>query len=125
MTTLTTRPVIAGLGTVTVLRRAGVDCSNGGLSSRYDRAEVYTSEQINAMSADQAGSLPEHTLVLLQRETLWPTRRVTTYLVPLADVPEACAGWMFGGNYAEPGYRLAEALGSDHPVRIHDRAERA
>lgn len=94
------------------------DCSNGGITERYDELLLVCYEGYIEIDED---NLPEN-LVVFHERTLGGER--CGYLEPYAPCPAGCVGWMFGGSYAascDSGF--SRMVGIYGAVAVHDRTE--
>jgi hypothetical protein len=112
---------------VSILRDAnGTDCSNGGISSKYNNAMLLVPDEMigadgpiellgGAVEVDSS-TLPENTFVLVRREIGgMPYFHAAPYFL---GKRHSC----FGGNflyYSGCGFRTI----SGYPIAIHDRIE--
>ncbi|CCG43227.1 hypothetical protein [Magnetospirillum molischianum] len=87
----------------------GVDCTNGGISSKADRVLI-VGEGVPEIFAERSG-MP--TLLLVDRGPNLPPA-----LYPADDLRPG--RFMFGGNFA---YSSDSRWPTGKPIKIHDRAE--
>lgn len=95
------------------------DCTNCGISSRYDR--IYVEHPHGWVDLDDE-NLPENVFKVVKRDLFG---RTIYHLEPLMPVNEGCVGWMAGGNFANTSdSRFGELIGKMYgAVSIHDRQE--
>lgn len=101
-----------------VYRQAdGSDCTNNGISSRYDRLLCVCNDGF--IDVDESNP-PENLVKVVRREIFG---RVVYHLEPV--IRPTGAGWMAGGNYASTSdSRFSELVGGMYgAVSIHDRQE--
>lgn len=93
------------------------DCTNGGISSKYNELLVICDD--GYIDIDE-NNPPENAVKLVKRKLFGKT---LFHLEPIA-APKG-VGWMFGGNYAATSDgRFSEMLGGMYgAVAIHDRQE--
>lgn len=100
--------------TVSVLRNTLGDCTNGGVSSIYDRFDVHydygTREDL------VLDGINDQDLVLIEDMCMGQPRK---FLLP-AYLLHTSKRVMFGGNFA---YTSDSRFPSDAPIKIHDRVE--
>lgn len=93
------------------------DCTNGGISARYNSLLVLCDKGYIDIDED---NIPENAVKLVKRHLFGQT---VYHLEPVA-APQG-AGWMAGGNYAATcDGRFADMVGGMYgAVAIHDRQE--
>lgn len=93
------------------------DCTNGGVSSKYDSLLVTCDRGWIDVDED---NLPENLMKVVKRENFGQT---TYHLEPV--VKATGVGWMNGGNFASSSDgRFSELVGGMYgAVAIHDRTE--
>jgi len=105
---------ILGLG-ADVYRSGDYDCTNGGLSSAYDRGVITgygINEDSEIFSPDEEN--PHYVIV---RDICCGKERLRA--IP-ADLLESGKWTMFGGNFL---YSSDSRFPADAPIKIHDRVE--
>lgn len=101
---------------IDVYRNGTYDCTNGGISSKYDELLLVCDE--GYIEIDE-NNLPEN-LVKIVSEKLCGKDREYKYIEPYKAATKI--GWMSGGNIAYScDSRFSEL--SDYPLVIHDRQE--
>lgn len=102
---------------ISVLRnRMMGDCTNGGVSSKYDTLLLICEQ--GYIKVDEANP-PENLVKIVKRER-WGE---TTYHIEPYARPQHL-GWMHGGNYAASSdSRFGEMINFYGAVAIHDRQE--
>lgn len=102
---------------IDVYRCKGVDCSNGGVSSKYNSLLLVCNEGF--INVDES-NLPEN-LVKVKKRYLFGEN---IYSIEPYNEPTG-AGWMFGGNFAYTSdSRFGRACGGQYgAIAIHDREE--
>lgn len=99
---------------IDVYKNGNYDCTNHGISSRYDRLLLVCEE--GYIDIDE-NNKPENLVILVERK-LWG--KVYKHIEPYARPTEI--GWMSGGNIAYScDSRFSEM--SEYPLQIHDRQE--
>lgn len=91
------------------------DCSNNGVSARYDRLTMITENEVLDFTGDKKNVVVKIDRVLFGK--------IMPVLVPLEVYNEYKASKlpiMFGGNF---GYTSDSRFGFDYPLPIHDRVE--
>ena len=88
------------------------DCTNGGITSRYDRLLLICDEGFIDIDENDP---PENTVRLVER---FICGRIYKHIEPIA--PPTHLGWMHGGNIA---YASDSRFPSDYPLCVHDRQE--
>lgn len=104
---------ILGLS-VRVYRDMGPDCTNGGVSSKYDSG-VITGDDVDCKVFSPSVESPHY--VIIKDTVCGGIPRVRA--VP-ADLLESGKWTMFGGNFL---YTSDSRFPSDAPIAIHDRVE--
>lgn len=100
---------------VDVYRTPGLsDCTNGGISSKYDRLLLIGIEGPEEIDPD---NLPENAVKI---GGVYIAGEYHYHLRPVKEPDPDCAGWMCGGNIA---YTSDSRFPHDYPLRIHDRQE--
>lgn len=101
---------------INVLRNSSFgDCSNNGVSARYNSLQMITESEMFGFTGDK-----KNVVVKIDR-ILWG--KVMPVLVPLEVYNEYKTSKlpiMFGGNF---GYTSDSRFGFDYPLPIHDRVE--
>lgn len=85
------------------------DCSNGGISSRFDKVFI---ECHNGPHEFDTDNLPEN-FVRLSGDGY-------RYARPAVHTNDGCVGWMFGGCLI---YTSDSRFPSDYPLMLNDRQE--
>lgn len=88
------------------------DCTNGGITSRYDRLLLICDEGFIDIDENDP---PENTVRLVER---FICGREYKHIEPIARPTHL--GWMHGGNIA---YTSDSRFPSDYPLCVHDRQE--
>lgn len=88
------------------------DCTNGGITSRYDTLLLIHNEGFVDIDTENP---PENAVVLISR---FICGRVYKHIEPLAKPKHL--GWMHGGNIA---YTSDSRFPNDYPLCVHDRQE--
>lgn len=103
----------------------GYDPTNGGISNRLDKIEVFSADATNSEIA--AWCLKKRVrpseVFRLNKRILWGEKR---YFIEPVKKPRWVLGPMFGGNYADSGDITWAKMIDDrfgYPVPIHDRFE--
>lgn len=99
--------------------RPNYDCTNGGVSSRYDKLYVVCPDGNFEFDFDNApDNLMRIHVRLIGGKTVYS-------LQPMRPCSTGCVGWMAGGNYAAScDSRFGELIGGMYgAVAIHDRQE--
>ena len=112
---------------VDVFRASHSDCTNGGISSKFNQLLVLCKDGFKEVDLDNP---PQNLVQVVRREF---AGRYTYHLEPVAE--PTGAGWMMGGNYAATSdSRFSRMIGNmygavsiydveDLAVAIHDRQE--
>ena len=97
-------------------RNTTADCTNGGISSKYDELLLLCE---NGFVEVDENNLPENAVKVVKRHLFGTT------VVHIQPCKEATGvGYMFGGNYAgTSNSRFEEMTGFYGAVAIHDRDE--
>lgn len=96
--------------------RSGRDCTNGGISSRYE--QIYILHEKGYMNID-LDNPPENLMVIKEKKLGEKTYK---YLEPLKECPSDRAGYMMGGNFAYSSDARFDDI-NKYPLPIHDRSE--
>ena len=96
-----------------VYRHAGMDCTNGGISSSNDELFLLSDDGFIDVDLDN----PPDNLVKIG-EIMGHK-----HLEPYAKVSEGYVGWMDGGNIADSSDSRFNKLSGGYPLSIHDRQE--
>jgi len=91
------------------------NCSNNGISARYDRA-ILVGPEVAKVSDNLKGDLP---IVRIENHYKNYYRAVVVYDPSGRETAHLCGG-MFGGNFI---YSSDSRFPFDHPVKLHDRYE--
>ena len=102
---------------VEVYRHGGVDCTNGGISSKYSSLLVISDYGWRCVDEN---NMPENVCKLVKRHLFGRD----VYHIEPYNAPTG-AGWMAGGNFAHTSdSRFERAVGGMYgAVAIHDRQE--
>ena len=103
--------------TVNVYRHGENDCTNGGISSKFDTLLCLCDDGPHQVDMSNP---PENLVKVVKRELFG---QEVYHVEPVADPVET--GWLMGGNYAaSPDSRFAAMAGYMHgALAIHDRQE--
>lgn len=101
---------------IKVFKDGSGDCTNGGISSRYDTLLLVCED--GYIDIDEANP-PENLVKIVTRKFSFGTFK---HIEPVASTAPGCVGWMAGGNI---GYTSDSRFRrfSDYPLNIHDRQE--
>ena len=88
------------------------DCTNNGLTSKYDNLDLYYGQLDN----EAIDKLAEDSLILIER-VLWGKQ--ANYAVPV-EIYKSGRHSMAGGNFI---YTPDSRFPSDSPISVHDRVE--
>lgn len=93
------------------------DCTNGGISSKYNYLYVVCPNGPDLIDED------DPRLIKIVKRTFGS--RVVFHAEPYKECPSGCVGWMAGGNYvATCDSRFGELVeGMYGAVNLHDRCE--
>ena len=98
---------------VTTLRSAGIDCTNHGVSARFNEF-VLTGENAEEVFEPKSDA-PELRLVYRAKLDYY-------HAEPVNGKRPHSVGWMFGGNYIVSSDSRFKSINS-YPIPIHDRQE--
>ena len=106
-------------------RYGNVDCTNGGISAKYDELLIACDEGF--VEVDE-NNVPENFAMVEMRHVYGTTIIPTIYPADIVDgkaVPRGGKWWMMGGNYgATSDSRFSRMIGGMYgAVAIHDRYE--
>lgn len=90
------------------------DCTNGGITSKYDRLLLVCEDGFIHIDDENP---PENLVVLVSRDF---GGREYKHLEPFKSPDSGCIGWMYGGNIA---CTSDSRFPSEYPLRVHDRQE--
>ena len=93
------------------------DCSNGGVSAKYDEILLLCNEGNVEIDPD---NLPENLCKIVTRTI--GGRPVYSYVEPVKPKDSGCVGWMAGGCYVGTSDGRFHRL-SQYPLSLHDRQE--
>lgn len=100
-----------------IYKHRGTDCSNDGLSSRWDDVLILCDDGFYDVDLDN----PPENLVVLDKRQLWGEDHYR--ILPFKDKPDGCVGYMFGGTYvASSDARFVRMCGTS-VLPLHDRCE--
>lgn len=88
------------------------DCSNNGLTSKYDHLNLYHGD----LNEEEINELPEDSLILIERVLFG---KQANYAVPV-EIYKTKRHSMAGGNWV---YTSDSRFPSDAPIAVHDRVE--
>ena len=94
----------------------GSDCTNGGITSRYDRLLLVCEDGF--IEVDEANP-PENLVKMVTRRF---GKDEYKHIEPVAAVESGCVGWMAGGNIAYTCDSRFSRM-SEYPLSVHDRQE--
>lgn len=94
------------------------DCSNNGISSRYDRLLLVHPEGFIEIDED---NLPENLVKVVEKRSYSRPGEVYRFLEPVAE-PKGL-GWMNGGNIGGGSDSRFDKVSGGYPLPIHDRQE--
>lgn len=97
-------------------RRKGYDCTNGGITSRYDTLLLICEEGYETVDLDNP---PENLVKIVTRHLFGKEYK---HIEPYAKVDSGCVGWMSGGNIASSCDSRFSRM-SRYPLSVHDRQE--
>lgn len=102
---------------IEVYRRKGADCSNDGISSKFDTLLLVCDEGFVDVDENE---LPENLVRMVKRYLFGQD----VYSIRPWKDPEG-VGWMFGGNFAHTSdSRFSRMFGGQYgAIAIHDRQE--
>lgn len=92
------------------------DCTNGGITSRYDRLLLICEEGYKEVDENNP---PENLVKIVTR---FICGREYKHIEPYASVDAGCVGWMSGGNIAYSCDSRFSRM-SEYPLSVHDRQE--
>lgn len=92
------------------------DCTNGGITSRYNRLLLVCDE--GYVEVDE-NNPPENLVVMVTRNLGFTTYK---HIEPYASTDSGCVGWMSGGNLAYSCDSRFRRM-SEYPLSVHDRQE--
>lgn len=104
---------------VTVFRPSYGDCSNDGLSSKYNELILVGDGVVGPLTVDLDN--PPENVVMLVKRTIF--RREHLHVTPLDSCHALMGGgkwYSFGGNFA---FTSDGRFPCDYPLAIHDRRE--
>ena len=99
-----------------VYRNRMADCTNNGISSRYDELLLICEDGF--IEVDE-NNLPENLVKVVTRK-LWDGEY--KHIEPVAAVKAGNVGYMYGGNIASSSDSRFRRI-AEYPLRIHDRQE--
>lgn len=92
------------------------DCSNGGISSRYDTILIECDE--GYINIDE-NNIPDNFCVVVERQLFGRTYK---HIEPYNRPDKGCVGWMAGGCFVSTCDSRFSKI-SDYPLSLHDRQE--
>lgn len=90
------------------------DCTNGGISSKYDRLLLIGVDGPEEVDMD---NLPENAVKV---SGIYLAGEYHYHVRPVKGPDPGCVGWMYGGNIA---HCSDSRFPHNYPLRIHDRQE--
>lgn len=99
-----------------VYKSASGDCTNGGISSRYNRLLLVCEEGFETIDESNP---PENLVKIVTRHLFGEEYK---HIEPVARPDGNCVGWMAGGNIAYTCDSRFSRM-SQYPLSIHDRQE--
>lgn len=105
--------------TINVYRDSSGDCTNNGISNRYNELLILCPTGYINVDLDN----PPENLVEVRTKTTSVTGKEYKYISPITECDEGFVGWMAGGNIAYSSDSRFREL-SDYPLAIHDRQEK-
>ena len=115
---------------VSVYRTGKMDCTNGGVSSRFNELLVACPD--GHITIDTEVGIPDNFCMAQNRElfniygcdTMKQVRIVPATVDDSGNVVPRSGWWMYGGNIADASdSRLRDMTGVFYPLHIHDRQE--
>ena len=102
---------------VNVYKSGRGDCTNNGVSNRYNELLVLCYDGNVEVNGDEPN--------LCMVDTIHIGMMTTYHIEPMKKPDKGCVGWMMGGNYAASSDgRFARLVGGMYgAVAIHDRQE--
>lgn len=101
---------------INVFRDGLGDCTNNGISSRYNRLLLICEDGF--IDIDETNP-PENLVKIVTRHLFGSEYK---HIEPVASTAPGCVGWMSGGNIGYTcDYRFSRM--SQYPLSIHDRQE--
>lgn len=92
------------------------DCSNGGMSSKYD--EVYLIHPEGFLEVEDT----DPRLVILEKRKLWGEKHY--FIRPVVDVPSGNVGYMASGCFIHTSdSRFSNYCETSYAIPFHDRTE--
>lgn len=103
---------------VNIYKHKGDDCSNGGISSRYNEILLLCDDGFINVDMDN----PPENLCKVVKRNLWG--RGYVHIEPIKEIGKDRTGYMHGGCVVSTSdSRFGRATGVDYPVNLHDRTE--
>lgn len=101
---------------VYIFKNEGSDCSNGGISSRYNEILVECPDGFVEVDLDN----PPPNFCVIVKRMLWGEKHY--YVRPYAE--PSGVGWMYGGCIVDSSdSRWHRATEIDYPLHLHDMTE--
>lgn len=94
------------------------DCSNNGISSRYDQLLLVHPEGYVVIDEENP---PENLVKIVEKRSYSRPGEIYRYIEPVAE-PKGL-GWMAGGNIADNSDSRFCDVSGGYPLQIHDRCE--
>lgn len=93
------------------------DCTNGGITSRYDTLLLICEDGFISVDEDNP---PENLVKIVTRR--YAGGKEYKHIEPYALTDSGCVGWMAGGNLAYSSDSRFRRM-SEYPLSVHDRQE--
>ncbi len=101
-----------------IYKHKGDDCSNGGISSKYNEILLLNDKGNYEVDLNN----PPENLCVLEKRELWGEPH--WFVRPYADCPEGHVGWMYGGCIVDTcDGRMESPFMTSSPLHLHDRSE--
>lgn len=113
-------------GMLVFVLRSASDCTNGGITSKYDKFILVNSPLTPEIKIPEIFEESDRcpTLVLFHEYYSGMNGQPFKYRCrPLIDSPEGQTDYMFGGNYVDCSDGRMSRIGLDRPIPVHDRSE--
>lgn len=103
---------------VNIYKHKGDDCSNGGISSRYNEILLLCEDGFINVDMDN----PPENLCKVVKRKLWD--KVYVHIEPVRESAKDRTHYMYGGCIVSTSdSRFEKATGVDYPINLHDRTE--
>lgn len=102
---------------VDIFKSKGGDCSNGGISSKFNEVLIVCDE--GWIDIDESN--PPENLCVVSKRVLWGENH--WFVEPYKKCPSNMVGYMYGGCIIDSSDARWSRISEGRPLHLHDRCE--